>query len=99
MQQNATLEPPLLAAQQEAAIAALLAGKSVTAAAKAAEVDRSTVHRWLKDDFLFQTSLSRGRQELRDGLQGRLLAMAEQAMDTVEKRIKGGDPCTALAIV
>lgn len=99
MQQNATQDAPSVSAQQEAALAALLAGKTIIEAANAAEVDRSTVHRWMKGDFLFQQQLRRCREELRDALQARLLAMAEQAIDTVQKRIKNGDPSTALAIL
>lgn len=99
MQQNATPEAPVLSAQQEAALAAILAGKTVTDAATIAGVDRSTVHRWMKDDLYFQLCLDRARRELREALQARLMAMAEQAMDTVQKRIKNGDPSTALAII
>jgi len=44
--QNAT-EPGLPTVVQERALAALLSGSSVTAAAKSAGVDRATVHRVL----------------------------------------------------
>jgi transposase-like protein len=54
-----------LSGAQEKAIEALLAGKSVTEAAIAAGVDRTTVHRWLKD-VRFEVALGRARRELRE---------------------------------
>ncbi len=50
--QNATL-PALLSIGQDKALAALLSGATVTAAAKSADVDRGTLHRWLADDPTF----------------------------------------------
>src|SRR5438046_1747190 len=65
MQQNAT-PAGTLSGTQERALTMLLSGKSITDAATAAEVDRTTVHRWLKEDFGFQAALNRGRRELRE---------------------------------
>ena len=99
MRQNATPGEATLTPAQEKALAALLAGKSVTDAAATAEVDRTTVHRWLKDDFAFQAALNRGRRDLRDAMQSRLMALAERAADVVERAITDGDGRTALALL
>ena len=52
MPRNATPDGRLKPRQQ-AVLERLLAGETVTAAARAAKVDRSTVHRWLKEDYTF----------------------------------------------
>jgi AcrR family transcriptional regulator len=51
-----------LTPKQIAAVAALLAGKSVEQAAQAAEVDPATVHRWFKASDAFNDALSEGRR-------------------------------------
>ncbi len=94
MQQNATLSDG-----QERALASLLAGKTVTTAAADAGIDRTTLHRWLKSDFAFQASLNRGRRELRDAMQARLLALAEKAGGVVETALNEGDRKTAMDIL
>jgi hypothetical protein len=52
MPRNATL-PGLPSAGQDRVLGALLTGATVTEAAKAGNVDRATVHRWLSDDPVF----------------------------------------------
>jgi hypothetical protein len=86
MQRNATHDDALSPAQEKA-LTALLAGKSVTDSAAAAEVDRTTVHRWLKDAYAFQAALNRGRRDLQEAMQARLLVLAEKAADAVEHAI------------
>ena len=85
--------------KQQIALAQLLLGKNVTEAAKAAKVDRTTVHRWLKTDFEFQAAFNRGRQELQDALQARLLQLAERAIETIEEAVAEGDVRAALAVL
>ena len=97
MQHNATLER--LSPAQVIAIDAMLAGKTITAAASAAEVDRATVHRWLKDDFAFQAELNRGRREMRRATLGNLERLAAKAADCIEKAIDQGDVKSALEIL
>jgi hypothetical protein len=84
---------------QEKALAALLAGRSVTDAAAAAEVNRSTVHHWMKVDFAFQAALNRGRRELREAIEARLMALAEKATECVEWAMAEGDGKAALALL
>src|SRR5215510_13573473 len=99
MQRNATPATDSLTPTQEKALAALLAGKTVTAAATAAEVDRTTVHRWLKDDFTFRAALNRGQRDLREAMQARVMGLAEKASLFVERAITEGDGKTALALL
>ena len=61
---NAAAPPnSLLSERQQAAIELLLLGKGVTSTARAVEVDRRTVHRWMHDDD-FREELDRRRREL-----------------------------------
>jgi hypothetical protein len=98
--QNATSEENLTPAQEKA-LAALLAGQTVTAAAKAANVDRTTVYRWLRhpDDRAFYIALERGRRELRFAMRARLLALLPMAADCLETALALGDGKTALALM
>jgi hypothetical protein len=91
---NATLSPT-----QAIAVAALLAGKTVTAAAADAGCDRATVHRWLREDHVFRASLNAGRRELRDAVTCRLERLAEKAAECVEKAIDDGDVKAALGVL
>jgi DNA-binding MurR/RpiR family transcriptional regulator len=101
MQHYATLREEDLSPAQELALAALLTGQTVTAAAKAAEVDRSTIHRWIRhsDHRGFAKALVRGRAELRQALAARLLALAPKAADCLEAALASGDGKCALALL
>ena len=100
MPRNSTDEHDLeaaLSAAQSLALTRLLAGETVTEAARAAGVDRTTVHRWLREDFSFQASLNRGKREIRQAIQARLLQIAHEAVGTVESAVQDGDVKSALA--
>jgi len=102
MRQNATtIEPPVreLTAQQDTVLAALLTGKSVTAAAGEAGIARQTVHRWLASDADFIAAYNRGRREIADAHAVRLLAMCGQALDVLDTAMGGGDVKAALAVL
>lgn len=72
-----------LTPNQVTALSALLAGKSVQAAAKAASVTRETVHRWLHEPD-FQAAHRAGRRELASVA----LAQLQGATDAAVKVIK-----------
>ncbi len=74
MQQNATQKRQRLDLNdsQVNALAALVAGKNVTQAAEIAEVDRTTVHRWLREDWDFQAALNQERRDLMKAVEGKL---------------------------
>jgi len=88
-----------LSPQQLTAIACLLAGATVTKAAAEARVDRSTLYRWLREDWPFQAALNRGRRELQAGLETRLSAIAERAAETVSQAVESGDVRASLALL
>jgi hypothetical protein len=97
MPRNAT--PAALTPAQESALAALLSGASVTAAAGVAQVDRTTVHRWLREP-VFQAAYNAGRADLLEATTGRLLALADRATALVESAIDDvGDVKVALAVL
>jgi len=64
MPQNPT--PEALTSQQERALDRLLTGATITAAAQAVNADRSTLHRWLREDPQFQATYNRRRRELQE---------------------------------
>jgi hypothetical protein len=77
--------------KMDIAIARLIAGDTVTDAARAARVSRATLHRWLREDDAFQAEFNRQRRQLRERRRQRLEALAEQALDNVEREIRGGN--------
>lgn len=106
MRRNTTLsaarEPttaPELTPAQQLVLSALLAGSSMTEAAAAGNVDRSTVYRWLRDDFTLIAELNGGKRRLREQAEARLLALANMAAETVERAIKGGNVAASLAVL
>jgi hypothetical protein len=88
-----------LTTPQLAALTALLAGRSVTAAAAQAAVSRSTLHRWLRNDWAFQAAYNRSKRELLETAQARLLELADAAITTVQDAISNGNSRAALAVL
>ena len=102
MQQNATQgesEQINLPPQQTRALAALLGGATITAVAAAAGVDRTTIHRWLRDDPGFQAAYNAVKRDLRREVEASIERVVIQAMETVCAAIEEGDVRAALAIV
>jgi hypothetical protein len=73
-----------LTPNQVAALAALLAGSSVRAAAKAARVDPATVHRWLNEPA-FRAAQQAGRRELAQQSLAQLQGITEVAIGVVKE--------------
>jgi AcrR family transcriptional regulator len=72
MQRKATKEDRArddLPPRQTRALGALLGGATITAAAEAAGVERTTIYRWLRDDVAFQGAYNRLRHDLLRELQ------------------------------
>ena len=101
MPQNATdCEPEEeLTSTQLAALEALIAGATVTAAAGTAGVNRVTVHRWLRDDFSFQAAFNQARRDLREAAMARLLKLGDLAVGTVQEAVEQGDVRVAVAVL
>ena len=97
MQQNAT--PGELSTKQSRVLNALLLGSTVSSAAESGGVDRSTVYRWLKDDFVFQAELNRRRRDLCHAIERSLLATAVTAAETLRNAVEAGDVATSLQVL
>ena len=85
--------------KQQAALEGLLAGLTVTAAAKAARVGRETLHRWLREDFQFQAAHARQQREVSEAASQRISGLATDAVGTVADAIASGDVQASLAIL
>src|SRR5262245_45523135 len=98
MQQNGTpgagIEP-----RQVLVLEQLLAGASITRAAQAAGVDRTSVHRWLREDWSFQAAYNAARRDLMREIETRLVRLAEGAVQAVERAVRQGDVRAALAVL
>lgn len=76
---------------QLAALVSLASGSTVTDAAKAAGVDRGTVHRWLADDAAFVAENNRGKLEALEAIRAELRLAAAEAVATIRRILRGGD--------
>ena len=81
------------------AIAHLLSGESISSTAESLEVNRVTIHRWLRDDFAFQATLNRGKRDLSDAIDARLQQMASRALETIQEALEDGDRRVALSVL
>ena len=85
--------------RQYKVIEALIAGSTMTVAAKAGRVHRSTVHRWLRDDFEFQAALNQLRRVVRHSVDARLTLLGEKAVDVLSNAMDKGDVKAAVAVL
>lgn len=83
---------------QERALQSLLEGATVTAAAKAARVNRTTVHRWQRDET-FNSELQKRRLELQSVVRDRLSAMATKAANALESALDNGNAKAAIVLL
>ena len=72
-----------LTPRQEEAIAALLTGASVQAAARSVQIGRTTLYRWLKDET-FLTAYQEARRQTMAWVPGRLQRLVGKAVHTLE---------------
>ena len=88
-QQLATLAPgtlpETLSASQGLALAALLSGKTMTSAAQAAGVNRTTVWRWLHDDPDFLAFYNAARSEMASSAEQSLRLLSARAVVTLRR--------------
>jgi hypothetical protein len=79
MPRNTTV-PTEVSPAQALALEALLSGKSVVDAAAAAGVDRTTVHRWLRDNAAFVSEYQTNRAELVGHIRRELATLGQDAV-------------------
>ncbi|HWE98151.1 MAG TPA: hypothetical protein VG269_29670 [Tepidisphaeraceae bacterium] len=84
---------------QQLAFAALAEGKSVVCAAARANVDRRTVHRWMRDDEEFRAALETYRVGTMDLVRRQLMAAAPRAAEKVAEATEQGDGKFAMALL
>ena len=75
MSHDATPTDTPLRPDQLTVLELLIAGESITKAAKTTGCSRETIHRWLKNDFVFLATLNRMKHELQDSINAQLLAI------------------------
>lgn len=85
---NLDMERSLTAAQAEA-LAALVKGQSVTAAAGKAGVSPGTVRRWLRDDATFIAARNAALAERDDRPRAELAALGEKAVAILKEAMDG----------
>ena len=88
-----------LTAIQVEVLSALLSGETIKAAAELAGVDRSSVHRWLRDDWNFQAARNRGIEAIQAATITGLQALAQSALEAIQKAILDGDQQTAINVL
>jgi hypothetical protein len=89
LKQSATLSPVAIpdgfVPAQVLAMGSLLRGDSITTAARAAGVSRSTVHRWLSDDPVFATFYNQARREMAEAVEQSLRMLSGAAVTTLRR--------------
>lgn len=88
-----------LSPSQIMVLSAILAGETIVRAAEISQVDRSTVHRWLREDWEFQAARNRALLAMQEATATSLLALAQSALDTVAAAINDGDTPTAVNVL
>src|SRR4051794_37203961 len=90
--------PPALPPHQERAVATLLSGATVTAAAERAGVSRQTVHRWLAEDPAFIAEYNRGRREMADAVKQALRMLSAQSVRVLKRTLTSSKTPPALKL-
>ena len=80
-----------LSPKKEKALELLLAGKTVTQAAKEIRVSRQTLSDWKNHDPIFIAELNRRRGELWDAARERLRGLLSQAVDVLEEDLTSAE--------
>ncbi len=95
MEASRTLDP-----SQLTVLEALLAGRTITDAAAIVGVSRTTVHRWLKDDYLFRAEVNAARHALRQTALARLDALCERSIEVLQGALdQANDTRVALEVL
>lgn len=84
-----------LTIKQTRAIQSLLAGQSVTEAADAAKVRRSTLYTWLEQPG-FTRAINEGKSEMLERLSQSLASLSDQAVNTLARCMS--DPSSAIQL-
>lgn len=88
-----------LSGAQEVALAALRGGGTFVRAAQEAGVSRMTVYRWLRGNPHFRAAFNAWQQEATESARARLVKLADQAVDVVERALGRDDEKVALKVL
>lgn len=83
---------------QEIALQRLAAGSSIVQAARAVQVDRRTLYRWLHSDPQFVAAYNAWQRETVASGRARVLAMGDLALDTVQSAMLQGNARVAVQV-
>lgn len=72
-----------LTPQQSNVLADLLAGETISAAARNHGIHRATIHNWLRDHLCFRAAMSLGRARLQTALFDTIQDLALEALDRI----------------
>jgi uncharacterized protein (UPF0147 family) len=81
---------------QAKVILALAQGQTITQAAKSAEIHRSTIHEWLKNDSAFRDAVAKSRQEYIQTLKDQMTELSALALNTLRALLE--DPNTPASV-
>jgi isopenicillin N synthase-like dioxygenase len=84
---------------QQTALAALRAGRSFAQAAEEADVSRVTVYRWVQGNPQFRAAYNAWKQEMSESAQGRMLKLADKAVDVVAGALDKGNADVAVRLL
>lgn len=85
-----------LPADRAAAAVSLGRGATVSEAARIADVDRTTVHRWLKDDPAFIAAVNREKHDLAEELRQQRRELAGEAVQALRRLLN--DPSASIRL-
>jgi hypothetical protein len=88
-----------LTGQQLRVIEELVGGASIVTASRAASVDRTTVHRWLRKDYRFRAALNSLHRTFYESTRARLHRLVDDAVEVVAQQLQRGDLRAALAVL
>lgn len=100
----AAAEDDALSAKQREALALLILGKTISAAAREVGVGRVTLSRWVNQDAKFRAALNRARSEIHAAHADRMRALSLRAFDVLEELLEPETPAyvrlrAALAVI
>lgn len=76
--------------RQRIVLAALLAGAGIEAAARRATCGSRSIRRWLAESRPFRSALEAGRRAIRDAMEARVLAAADDALERLRRIVREG---------
>ena len=88
-----------LRGKQQAALEVLSSGKSVAEAARTVGISRTSIHRWIRQDPVFQEAYQQWKQAVTEASRTRMLTLSEKAADAVEKALEAGDAKLGLQLL